>query len=158
MVYHSEVPTGAATAPGENPRVGPSEDMVDENSEVKGSLHGSVTGEGVDAISDQQLTPPPSPPPTARRVRITERTPSRFFIPQPLGSAGFSPARERSVTLQRAVRRLGTQLEGFKINTDLERHQRAAKRRRDNTRSRRSFELLKFREIPCKVKRIDLSG
>ena len=64
-----------------------------------------------------------------RRVRITERSPSQFFIPQPPSNAGFSPARERSVTLQRDVRRLGMQLEGFKINTDLERHQRAAKRR-----------------------------
>lgn len=107
MVYHSEVPTGAATAPGENPRVGPSEDMVDENSEVKGSLHGSVTGEGVDAISDQQLTPPPSPPPTARRVRITERTPSRFFIPQPLGSAGFSPAREQECHFAKGCPKVG---------------------------------------------------
>ena len=80
-VHDSEGPAGAAMAPGENPWDGPSEDMVGENSEVEGSLHGSVTGVGGDAINDQQLTPPPppSPPPMARRVRITERTPSRFF-------------------------------------------------------------------------------
>ena len=108
-----------------------SENMEGENSEVERSLHGSVTGEGGDNISGQQLTPPspPSPPSTARRVRMTERTPSRFFIQQPPRDAGFSPARERSITLQGAVSWLGTQLEGFKINTDLERHQRAAKKR-----------------------------
>ena len=61
--------------------------MEEENQEVENSPHGSVTGEGPsggDNIIGQQLTPP-SPPPRPQavgRVRMTERTPSCFFIPQ----------------------------------------------------------------------------
>ena len=100
-VYVDEGLAGAAeTAPGENLGDGMSENMEGENSEVERSLHGSVTGEGGDNISGQQLTPPSPPPPRARRVRITERIPPRFFIPQPPRDAGFSPAGERSVTLE----------------------------------------------------------
>ena len=92
-------------------------------------FNGSVTNENMMPTSEPQITSPspPSQPQLARR--IAPRTPSRFFIPQPPRNAEFSLTKERSDAVRRAVRRLGTQLEGFEINTDLERHQRAAKKR-----------------------------
>ena len=107
--------------------------MEEENQEVENSPHGSVTGEGPSGganIIGQQLTPP-SPPPrpqAVERVRMAEDA-IAFLYPSTAKNFEFSPARERIITLQRAVRRLGTQLEGFRINTDLQRHQRAAKKR-----------------------------
>ena len=98
-VSKDEGPVGdAETAQGENSGDGAPENMDGGNSDVEGSLHGSVTRQGRDNISGQQITPPspPSPPPAARKIRITEGTSSRFFIPQPPRNAEFSPARERS--------------------------------------------------------------
>jgi len=91
--------------------------------------NGSVTNGNLMPTSEPQIASPspPSQPQLARR--IAPRTPSRFFIPQPPRNAEFAPTKERSDAVRRAVRKLGTQLEGFKINTDLERHQRAAKKR-----------------------------
>ena len=91
--------------------------------------NGSVTNGNLMPTSEPQVASPspPSQPQLARR--IAPRTPSRFFIPQPPRNAEFAPTKERSDAVRRAVRKLGTQLEGFKINTDLERHQRAAKKR-----------------------------
>ena len=58
----------------------------------------------------------PSHPQTVERDRIAKRTLSRFYIlqqPRNIIAESF-PVSERSVALQRAVRRFETHLEGFK--------------------------------------------
>ena len=91
--------------------------------------NGSVTSETLMPTSGPQIASPSPPSQPQVKRRIAPRTPSRLFIPKPPQNAEFSPTKERSDAVQRAVRRLGTHLAGFKINTDLERHQRAAKKR-----------------------------